>query len=565
MSFPLEYKEDIERALSAAKGTNIDLDRYEHIFYELKKNGKVLVLGPVGSGKTTVVEALYLNEALKAVEGKEVEFFPKVNYALPTTSLINAKQNEFEKELKPAVESLTGIEINITTAHSFVPKHFFSDITLYSYDMYSALMFLAFEKNYRVLQLVPGSAIHVLDEVHLFRDKKALEVLTSLAGSLSNVIILTGTINTALRNMYKEKGVKILELEPFRTNKIRDFAIERAASEQEKYGLIYNHVVDTLTNGNGKVLVVVNTVRDAMETYMRLSKTLNGKRVVMVHSAMSLGERERVEKNLNENDVIVATQVAEVGLNIKNLWKVITVQAPLDSLIQRFGRIRVEGEAVLIDEVYKDKKAKDGVSQYSVPYYHEHVRRTMGVLESYVGSRINEIIDDVWKVGCLLDEVYSDERLPKTALIRPMLAQNTSAAAKNNAEVARLRESWYTYVLDEKFFSLGLGKPSLEVLKDYLYRVSYKIVKGRVVPESYLMSALKKSLGGAGKVTVVHLPTLLDPKNGGAAFSEVNFYWFLKNGLRASEYAIVADVESLLTAKGSVEEGTSHVGVKGVR
>lgn len=103
--------------------------------------------------------------------------------------------------------------------------------------------------------------------------------------------------------------------------------------------------------GDGRrVLVVANRVAQAQELFKLLSREMDG--VHLLHSRLTRRDRVTRERQLiselrrrsSENiRVLVATQVIEVSLDI-SFDLIFTEVAPVDDLIQRFGRVNRYGE-----------------------------------------------------------------------------------------------------------------------------------------------------------------------------------------------------------------------------
>ncbi len=117
---------------------------------------------------------------------------------------------------------------------------------------------------------------------------------------------------------------------------------------------------------NGPSLVVVNTVKSAVEVYTALKKdkTLGGTNLRLIHSRFRPAERaswrtdflNRASCASGTNRIIVATQVVEAGVDI-SAGLLVTELAPWASLVQRFGRsARYGGETqvIVIDFNHKD-------------------------------------------------------------------------------------------------------------------------------------------------------------------------------------------------------------------
>ena len=69
------------------------------------------------------------------------------------------------------------------------------------------------------------------------------------------------------------------------------------------------------------------------------------KDVVLLHSRFCRRDRDNIEKNLQAGlpKVLVATQVVEVSLDV-DFEQAFSEPAPIDALIQRFGRVNRKGK-----------------------------------------------------------------------------------------------------------------------------------------------------------------------------------------------------------------------------
>jgi CRISPR-associated endonuclease/helicase Cas3 len=102
--------------------------------------------------------------------------------------------------------------------------------------------------------------------------------------------------------------------------------------------------IDKIRNkfkGGQKILIITNTVPKAVNIYKMLNglSELKGN-IGLLHSRFAYKDRIEREKELElkKKRVIVATQVAEVSLDITS-DEIITEVAPLPSIIQRLGRV----------------------------------------------------------------------------------------------------------------------------------------------------------------------------------------------------------------------------------
>ena len=96
-----------------------------------------------------------------------------------------------------------------------------------------------------------------------------------------------------------------------------------------------------------KVLVICNTVHGAQQQYRRLRELFPDVKRLLLHSRFRRGDRAARERTLETEFnnpavagpcLVVSTQVVEVSLDI-SFDRMLTEAAPLDALVQRFGRV----------------------------------------------------------------------------------------------------------------------------------------------------------------------------------------------------------------------------------
>ncbi|GBU08792.1 CRISPR-associated helicase/endonuclease Cas3 [Bacteroidales bacterium] len=123
--------------------------------------------------------------------------------------------------------------------------------------------------------------------------------------------------------------------------------------------------IKNLLNGvNGtpkKVLVVVNNVKTAQEIFSRID--FDGNKA-MLHGGFNKKDRTRIEKKIISKDpneipnLLVSTQAVEVSLDIDYDCAFIE-NAPIDALIQRFGRVNRTGKKSIAEvTLFKKNEGK---------------------------------------------------------------------------------------------------------------------------------------------------------------------------------------------------------------
>ncbi len=166
---------------------------------------------------------------------------------------------------------------------------------------------------------------------------------------------------------------------------------------------ICNTIIEEASTGK-KILVIMNKPVRAVKIYECLSQ--KGLKPLLIHGRMKYGEREELEKRINESNILVATQVVEAGINV-DYDVLYTDIAPISNLIQRAGRVnrwfnKPEGKVVII----YDKESYDNI------YPDNIVVTTLNTIKKRVDKRKNSIN---WRspYTCyeLIEEVYQKQAI----------------------------------------------------------------------------------------------------------------------------------------------------------
>jgi len=159
-----------------------------------------------------------------------------------------------------------------------------------------------------------------------------------------------------------------------------------------------------------KVLVVCNTVAQAQKIYKLLSQGIENSG--LIHGRFILRDREKIESKLKNLNLLVGTQAIEVSLDI-DYDVLFSEPAPLDALIQRFGRINRKGwEEKIIKPVYVFEEGSE--KDKYVYKNQELVSKSLELLskESVLGeSRIQELVDEVYSSGYQGSDLESFEKV----------------------------------------------------------------------------------------------------------------------------------------------------------
>ena len=377
---------------------NINLPSLTSIQSTCKNENKdIIIISSTGSGKTE--SSLFWTNNIQN-ENKSRRIF----YLLPYTASINAMY----KRLK-------SLDFSVCMVHSkaqyFLEKEIDDDKnTKIEYNMFKKYIkqikvttinqiikpFFSC-KYYEMMLAMYSNAIFIIDEVHCY-DKTYLTCLLNGLKFLKdnfniNICIMSASIPQNIID-YIQETLNI-------SNIIKPTIDENNKNKRHrinmKNGLIENDlefIIDSIVKGD-KVLICVNNVLKAQYLYNKLKCHANS--IKLIHGKFNTRDREKIERDLNNIQVLIGTQAIEVSLDI-NYDVLFTELSPLDSLLQRFGRIN----RVKIPKDIKNIFIYEYDVEVSKKLYDENIlKRTKDILEKI------DVIDEN-KVQEYLNYVYED-------------------------------------------------------------------------------------------------------------------------------------------------------------
>lgn len=374
-----------------------DLGFYErrHLLYPLSykeassEKKHTIVVASTGAGKTDFL--------FRRCSGR-------VFYTLPFQASINAMYKRVGHDLE---KDNPDIDIRVQHSSSAIVKRkedeevalqnlFGSAVKILTPHQLAAIAFGL--PGYEAIILDVKGCDAVLDEVHTYSGVsqalvlKLIEVLKHLG---CRIHVGTATMPSVLYNRVKELlGDDVLEVK-LSDEELNDFdrhIVNKIDSFDDVFSILKQGVED-----RQKVLIVLNKVKTAQDAFELIREAFPDVPCLLLHSRFKRGDRNDKEKLLMGLDeegrptgfyntgegacIVVSTQIVEVSLDI-SFDLMVTETAPLDALIQRFGRINRKRTPDTIGKYKQVYVIKPGENEKDVrPYDFDIIQKTYEVLE----------------------------------------------------------------------------------------------------------------------------------------------------------------------------------------
>lgn len=372
-----------------------------------KTSGHLMLSAPTGSGKT---EAAMLWSDANESESHGRRVF----YVLPYTASINAMYNRLLNLVSEDRIGLLHGKANYFLYRSMVDREYTpskariearetQNLTRKVYRPYKVLtpfqLLKAFfgMRGFEMQFAEMAGGLFIFDEIHAYDPHTTALILTMVERLRrdygSQFCIMTATMPRFLKEMFvsaideiAEVGMSSEKRDQFTRHRVRllDGGILNAIPE-----------ITMRLEGGQRVLVVCNTVKQAQMVFEQLQPIATNPQ--LIHSRFILRDRERIEKELTDTDLLVGTQAVEVSLDI-DFDLLFSEPAPIDALIQRFGRVNRAGKKGLCDVCI----CREGGDNDKYIYSIDRVNRTLdafaeiGILHE---SKIQDLIDTVYGEG----------------------------------------------------------------------------------------------------------------------------------------------------------------------
>lgn len=394
---------------------------YAHQRACLKTSGSAIMIAPTGSGKTEAALLWAINQE------KSERPFARLFYSLPYQASMNAMYSRLDQMSFPGMVGLEHSRSVLALYRYYLAEdysgkqamklarwarqlsrlHHYSVRVLSPYQMLKAFYRL---KGYEGLLTDFLGGLFVFDEIHAYDVHRLAAIVATIKYLSKNFgarfLVMSATLPGLLQARLAEAmGTDlVIRATPAVFSKFQRHRLLLQEGDLMEGGRMER--IAGAARSNQSVLVCCNTIKRAQQTYNQLSSILgNQVKVLLLHGRFNSRDRLGKEKLVQEASgsqsgarrpiVLVSTQVVEVSLDI-DLDVIYTDPAPLEALIQRFGRIN-----------RRCLKKWAPVNVFTEPsdgqhvYQEELVQKSLAVLKRHAGSIINEEEISVW-----LDEVY---------------------------------------------------------------------------------------------------------------------------------------------------------------
>lgn len=372
----------------------IRAEPYDYQVHAKSVKGNILIQLPTGCGKTET--------ALFWLASQNVN---KFFYTLPTVTTVEAMRKRFEEILGRGrvsfahhlLEMSLKNEDRLTEEELFFQKHLLRPTAVTTIDR--VLLSLLNFGRFTASEILLNNSAIVIDEIHSYSPFTFSLIFEGLRylKEYHNVrlCVMSATLPDVIRDFISSKEydhTKSKFKQLIEDKKIKEiYRGKRRTTIKVFYeGEPLENNIEAIikaTKKFRKVLVVVNTVTKAQIIFKRIKKLIPKDTIpVLFHSRFIHRDRwkiqqkvEKLEKS-NERIIIIATQIVEVSLDI-DFDVLLTEIAPIDSLIQRAGRVNRKGKKKLSDiYVYDVIDEKKGY----LPYDKKQIIEARDILSNVV-------------------------------------------------------------------------------------------------------------------------------------------------------------------------------------
>ena len=247
-----------------------------------------------------------------------------------------------------------------------------------------------------------SNGLFIFDEIHCYEPRTVALIVRSckeLTQYGAKFIFMSATLPRFMRLLLHGAtgSVPFITLDKNDEEEAKAIALSRHKifiRDCNIFGAFEN--IKKMLSNDKKVLVVCNTVEAAQRAFTEFRQF--AKKPSLLHGRFIARDREEIEKSIWQSDLLVGTQAIEVSLNF-DFDTLFTEIAPLDALLQRFGRVNRFGKHKKPAPVHvftKTITSNEGV------YDPDRVKKTLDLLpngEPLSNQRASDLIEELYKNG----------------------------------------------------------------------------------------------------------------------------------------------------------------------
>lgn len=368
--------------------------------------GNLFITLPTGTGKTET--SLYWAAANSTPQ-------QRVFYILPTITTINNMflrlQNLWKTPRAVAFyhsyidlffdldggEADSSYQANDSTLQFF--KYFFNPVNVTTPDQ--LILALLNHKRYTLKSLPFRKATFIMDEIHCY-DPETFALIKGMIKYLSNkydakFCVMSATFPKAVkRELGFLKATNLLN-----ESETRNMYKTRHRTSLECGNGKLEENLDFVEQTKGSVLIVLNTVKMAQETYRRIKPLLQDpNEIMLLHSRYTFRDRRSKEARLTDASqlprILVATQIVEVSLDI-DYDQMLTHSCDPLSLVQRAGRVNRRGR----------RNTPAAIRVFDPPTHHPYEKEVMSKAEDMLRDLSGKVTSELDYLD-LADRFYSE-------------------------------------------------------------------------------------------------------------------------------------------------------------
>lgn len=369
-----------------------------------------LVTAPTGAGKTDFL--------MRRCKGR-------VFYTLPYQASINAMYDRFKKDLGNTeaqiylLHAASNLKVRDGKVEERIMQHHAgASIKVLTPHQMASIVFGV--KGYEAMMLDLKGCDVILDEIHTYTSTMqgiVLRIIEILKTAECRIHIGTATMPTVLYNRILDilggpANVYEVRLPDEQLDSFDRHIIHKISRMEDACTIL-----DTSIKNRQKILIVCNQVRRAQSLYLSLKELYPDIPMMLIHSHYKRKDRQNLEISLKETYnryedkacIVVSTQVVEVSLDI-SFDVMITECAPIDALIQRFGRINRKRTFDTVGKLKPIYVESPYAGNDALPYDSDVLLRSFEVLPDdgiMKETEVQSMLDKVYPEVCVQNIDYS--------------------------------------------------------------------------------------------------------------------------------------------------------------